>query len=204
VFGESSVGFDERFVDVLLTVGEADEPQTALDGADALFEETGAEMRPAWGILAADVVAVVVDRAFGSTGLEHDSMEGWAGALWAEWDAVLVGERTQATHELLAEVERNTRMVFAQTNNVIEAPLRGGEAEGIAIQCASVDDAAFDDLLHRRLFANERREGHAAADGFAQNGEVGREAEIFLSTAWRESEAGDGFIGNHEHAVAIT
>ena len=90
-------------------------------------------MRPAWSVLAADIVAVVVDRAFGSAGLEHHGVEGWARALRAEGDAVFIGEGAETSHELLTEVESDLRVALTQTNDVIETPLRGGEAEWVAI-----------------------------------------------------------------------
>ena len=62
-------------VDVRLCMSEGDEPQTALDGADAFFEEAAAKVGPARGVMAADVVAVVEDGTFRNSRFEHGAVE---------------------------------------------------------------------------------------------------------------------------------
>ena len=66
-----------------------------------------------------------------------------------------------------------------------------------------MDDRPINDLLHRRLPARQRGKGHAAADGLAENRQIWHETKMLLRTPSAETESGDRFVCNHEHALAV-
>ena len=191
-------------VDILVGVRGADGPKPAFDGAHTFLEQHEAEVSPTGSIVAGGVVAIVVDRTFGGTGLEQDGVERQAGTLWSHWDTVLFREVRQRGHQTLAEGNGAGGMGIAAGDNFIEAPFAGRETERVGVEGAGMNGFAGNNFSHRRFGAAERGERSAATNGFAQNSEVGLEAVVTLGTRSAEAKTSDRFISDHHDAIAIT
>ena len=158
VLREGGGGARERFVDIGLGVREAHEPQAALDGAHAVFEQAAPQMRPARRIVAPDVIAVIADRAGRGAGLEHARC-GRRG----RGPAVAAARRVRARvsrrprDEPRAEALEAGGMPRAEREDLVEAPAAGGEAERIGVERAGVDDFAADDRLEDLRLARRAR-----------------------------------------------
>ena len=72
---ERALGAGKGLVNLRGRMRVADEPQAAFDGANPGFEQATAKVGPTRRVVAADVVAILRDRAGSGAGLQHHRVE---------------------------------------------------------------------------------------------------------------------------------
>lgn len=182
-------------LDVLGGVGGGDEAGFELAGGevDAGFEHSVEEFGEPLAV-AAHGVAEVPDRAVDEVAAEHG-----ADALAAEGDAGGAGGLAETGFELGAAL---LEAGVGGVGEGLERGQTGGHGEGVTAEGTRlVDRSQWGQEIHDVGTTAKGAHGQAAADDFAEAGEVGDDTEDGLGPAGGEAEAGHDFVGDEEGAV---
>lgn len=195
-FGEDLHGL----VDVVFVVGEGDEAGLVGGGGDvdAALEGGPEEFFEEFHVLFHDVVDVA-DFAVGEVEAEHG-----ADAVDAVGDAFFLHEGAEAGFEVGAELIEAGEAIWPAGGECAELGEAGGHGEGVSREGAClVDGAEGGEHVHDVCTAAEGSDGEAAADDFAEAGEVWGEVFEALDAGFAEAEAGHDFIEDEEGAVLL-
>src|SRR4051794_14239293 len=112
-------GSGERFIDRHVRMGEANEPEAALNRANARLQQTAAQMSPARRIMPAHVIAVIPDWTWLHARPEQRGMEDEPRALRLQRDGVLHRQLLQSSHQAPAEILHGGGVAVAERQDFI-------------------------------------------------------------------------------------
>lgn len=194
--GEPGFGCGDGAADVGFGVGGGDKARFKGGGGKVVAGiEHGVEETVEGFLVAGHDGFKAVGAFFGKVEAEHAAY-----VLGAEFDAVLFRRCGEAFAELLGA--GGEVLVEAGGLDVFQGGETGGNGYRVAGQGAClIDGAEGGDFFHDVASAAKGRQGHAAADDFAEGGEVRGDAEQALGRAGADPEAGHHFIKYQDAAV---